>query len=147
MKLYRELDQFEHSLLLLNTPKLVISEGIAEIAVNMLFSYQEQAEIGLRNFCPDPSKEHSIDKLAMQNKVKGEISKIIESFDIKINFHDFRMVSGEKRENLVFDIEIPFGTKKSKVDEIKQSIYIKAKDINPNYYCKITIDYMYVKED
>ena len=73
MKLYHELGQFEHSLLLLNTPKLVISEGIAELAVNMLFSYFEQAEIGLNNFCPDPSKEDSVDILTMQNEVKGEI--------------------------------------------------------------------------
>ena len=71
-KLYRELNQFEHSILLLNSPKLVISEGIADIAVNMLFSYREQAEIALQNFYQNTSKEESLDVLAMQNKVKGK---------------------------------------------------------------------------
>ena len=37
-RLYRELNQFEHSILLLNSPKFIISEGIAELAVTMLFS-------------------------------------------------------------------------------------------------------------
>ena len=72
-RLYHELNQFEHSILLLNSPKLIISEGIAEIASNMLFSYRDQAEIGLQEFCPDTSKEDSLDVLALQNEIKGKI--------------------------------------------------------------------------
>ena len=72
-KLYREPNQFEHSILLLNSPKLIISEGIAELAANVLFSYQDQAEIGLQNFCLDPLKEDSLDVLIMQTEVKGKI--------------------------------------------------------------------------
>jgi len=72
--LYRELNQFEHSILLLNSPRLIICEGIATIAVNMLFSYRDQAEISLQEFCLDSSKESSIEALIAQNKVKGKIS-------------------------------------------------------------------------
>jgi len=72
-KLYLEPNHFEHSILLLNSPKLIISEGIAELAANVLFSYQDQAEIGLQNFCLDPLKEDSLDILIMQNEVKGKI--------------------------------------------------------------------------
>ncbi len=72
--LYRDLNQFEHSILLLNSPKLFISEGIAELAPNMLYSYKEQAEIGLKNFCPDISKENSLEFLINQNRVRGKIS-------------------------------------------------------------------------
>lgn len=70
--LYKDLNQFEHSLLLLNSPKLVISEGIAETAINILFSYRDQAEIGLREFCPNTAIEDSIDLLALQNEIKGK---------------------------------------------------------------------------
>ena len=35
--LYHELNQFEHSILLLHSPKLIISEGIADLAVKVLF--------------------------------------------------------------------------------------------------------------
>jgi len=37
-RLYRELNQFEHSILLLHSPKLILSEGIAGLAVKLLFS-------------------------------------------------------------------------------------------------------------
>jgi len=73
-RFYRELNQFEHSILMLKSPKLIISEGIAEIAANVLFSYRDQAEIGLENFCSDSSKEDSLDVLTMQYKAKRKQS-------------------------------------------------------------------------
>ena len=69
-RLYGELNQFEHSILLLNSPKLILSEGIAELAINMLFSYRDQAEVGLKEFCPNPKIEDSLDLLELQNKIK-----------------------------------------------------------------------------
>ena len=72
--LFRDLDQFEHSILLLNSPKLFVSEGIAELALNMLYSYQEQAEIGLDNFFQNTSKEDSKEVLMNQNKVRGKVN-------------------------------------------------------------------------
>jgi len=74
LKLYRELNQFEHSFLLLNSPKIIISEGLADIAANMLFSYRDLAEIGLQNFCPDASKEDSLETLTKQYRLKGKMS-------------------------------------------------------------------------
>ncbi len=74
-RLYRELNQFEHSILLLHSPKIIICEGIADLALNVLFSsYREQAEISLREFCPDSSKEDSLEVLTAQNKVKSKVS-------------------------------------------------------------------------
>ncbi|MHA1460421.1 MAG: hypothetical protein ACTSO8_02985 [Promethearchaeota archaeon] len=72
-RLYRELNQFEHSILLLNSPKLIICEGIADIAMNVLFSYQKSAEISLLDLCPFSLKEESLEELITQNKVKGKI--------------------------------------------------------------------------
>jgi len=72
-RLYRELNHFEHSLLLLNSPKLVISEGIADIGANMLYNYREQAEISIQNFCIKSLQDESLDMLTIQNKVKGKI--------------------------------------------------------------------------
>jgi len=73
-RLYRELNQFEHSILLLYSPKLILSEGIADLAVEMLFSNREAVEIGLREFCPDSSNEASLEIMMAQNKVKGKIT-------------------------------------------------------------------------
>ena len=71
--LYQELNQFEHSILLLNSPKLVICEGIADLAVNVLFSYREQAEISL-NFCLNGTKEDTVENLTLQNRVRANRS-------------------------------------------------------------------------
>jgi len=73
-RLYRELNQFEHSILLLHSPKLILSEGIADLAVKMLFSNREAVEIGLRELCPDSSNEVSLEIIMAQNKVKGKIT-------------------------------------------------------------------------
>lgn len=72
-RLYRELNQFEHSILILHSPKLVISEGIANKAISVIFSNQEVAEIGLREFCSDASKEASLEELELQDIVKAKI--------------------------------------------------------------------------
>jgi len=72
-RLYRELNQFEHSILILHSPKLVISEGIANKAISILFSNQEVAEIGLNEFCSDPSKEVSLEELELQDIIKAKI--------------------------------------------------------------------------
>jgi hypothetical protein len=60
-RLNRELNQFEHSILLLHSPKLIISEGIADLAVKVLFSNREVVEISLRELCPDSSNEASLE--------------------------------------------------------------------------------------
>ncbi|MHA1459968.1 MAG: hypothetical protein ACTSO8_00660 [Promethearchaeota archaeon] len=52
---------------------MIISEGIANLANSMLYSNREAAEISLREFCPDVSKEASLEKLILQNKLKTKI--------------------------------------------------------------------------
>ncbi len=78
--LYRELNQFEHSLLILHSPKLVISEGIANKAISILFSNQKVAEIGLKEFCSDPLKEVSLEELELQNIVKAKLPLFWHNF-------------------------------------------------------------------
>ena len=94
-RLYRELNQFEHSILLLNSPKLIISEGIANTAVNMLFNYREQAELSLREFCPDSLKEDSLDVIMLQNRVKGKMSLYLHN----LAYH--ALINGWSEERLI----------------------------------------------
>jgi len=72
-RLFHELNQFEHSILILHSPKLIISEGIANKAISILFSNQEVAKIALDEFCLDLLKEVSLEELELQNKVKAKI--------------------------------------------------------------------------
>ena len=55
--LYQEQQHFEHCILLIHSPQMVIYEGIGDSAINVLFSLEEQMKISIEKFCPDPSKE------------------------------------------------------------------------------------------
>ncbi len=79
-RLFRELDHFEHSILILHSPKLVISEGIADKAISILFSNQDVVEIGLREFCSDASNEVSLEELELQDIVKAKIPLFLYNF-------------------------------------------------------------------
>ena len=81
--LFRELSQFEHSILILNSPKLIISEGVASLAVNVLFSYSDQAEISFREFCRKKTDEDSLDSITNQYSVR----KKMDLFLYNLAFH------------------------------------------------------------
>ena len=72
--LVRELNQFEHSILILHSPKMIISEGIANLANSIIFSNKESAEISLRELRPDCSEGESLEKLILQDKLKTKTS-------------------------------------------------------------------------
>lgn len=82
-KLYLKKNQFEHAILLYNTPYMIIVEGIADVGVNTLFSYLEQEDIALREFCPDQKNGPSIEELVQQNMVRKNISMI----DFNATYH------------------------------------------------------------
>lgn len=74
--LYQEQERFEHCILLVQTPESVISEGLANVGLDMFYSPEEQVTIALEELCPDPSKEDSIEILIEQNKVLSLFSKL-----------------------------------------------------------------------
>jgi hypothetical protein len=113
-KLYRELNQFEHSLLILHSPKLVVSEGIANKAISILFSNHEVAEIGLNEFCSDPLNEATLEELELQNIVKAKIPlfwynfayhALIDSYDEKELMRYGKNLEIYSDEDLIIGIE------------------------------------------
>ncbi len=67
--------------------------------------------------------------------VKSELSKINE----RINMHDFRVVSGPKHTNLIFDVEVPFNFKYND-EELKEIIQSFANNKPVRYFTVVTID-------
>ena len=82
-RLYHRNSQFEHSLLLLNSPTLIISEGIANTALNTLFSYRNQAEISLKEFCSNKNEDTPLNTLIKQYSVKRKL----EQFSYNLTYH------------------------------------------------------------
>ena len=66
---------------------------------------------------------------------------IISELPVKTVFHDFRMVPGEKRNNLIFDLVVPLEIDEAKEHEILDTICQKAKEADPTYACVIQVDH------
>ena len=57
-----------------------MSEGIADLAINVLFSYRDQVEIGLNEFCPDIFKDDSLEVMRAQYSLKHKVSHFWYNF-------------------------------------------------------------------
>lgn len=71
--LYNDKNWFEHSVLLISTPEAVISEGIANTGINVLFSSDEITQIALDYYCVNPHDE-DFDVLKRQTKIWKKLS-------------------------------------------------------------------------
>jgi hypothetical protein len=122
-KLFRELNQFEHSILLLNSPKLIISEGIADIAINVLFTYRDQVEIGLNEFCPDILNEDSLETLILQQKVRQKLTLFwynFAYFALVKNYSDKDLIRYGKSFEIFSDTDL-----RNQLKRLKNPVYSK----------------------
>jgi divalent metal cation (Fe/Co/Zn/Cd) transporter len=73
-------------------------------------------------------------------KLKIELDKLVKNIDQQFSIHDLRIVKGERRTNVLFDVTIPYGTLISK-DDIKKRLDFSLKQIDPTYQLIVTIEY------
>jgi len=133
-KLYLEQNQFEHSLLILHSPKLIVTEGIGNVAVSVIYSNQELAEISLSKFCSDLSKEDPLEVLIAQNNVREKNSLFLynlayralidrysndELFDYGM---DFEIFSEEEIRNHLEKLSNPVYSKNAFMYELGRSL-------------------------
>lgn len=88
----------------------------------------------------DPIVTNDTEVLEMKEKVK----QIVHDFDPSFSMHDFRMVKGTTRTNLIFDVSVPSGTKttdnqivnelKNRIHEIPGSKYFAVIQVDHEYY-------------
>jgi hypothetical protein len=69
--LYQQQKRFEHSIILINTPEAVICEGIANCALDVLYSRQEAWELGIEILCPN--SEESIEILMERQRINQDL--------------------------------------------------------------------------
>lgn len=76
------------------------------------------------------------------NEVKEYVRNIVCQVGEELNFHDFRMVSGNSHTNLIFDVVVPFKYRMS--DEVIKKAIQEAIWVNyPRYNAVIHIDHAY----
>lgn len=79
-------------------------------------------------------------------EVKAKVARVIKALDPKLNFHDFRMVSGEEHTNLIFDLVIPREYSKENAERILQQVIALMQEVDSRYQCVITMDKSYMAE-
>ncbi len=73
------------------------------------------------------------------NFARAELVKKLGTLYEGLTLHDFRMVKGEKQNNLIFDVCLPHGCNLTH-KQVKEAVNAMAKDIDETYCCVITID-------
>lgn len=76
-------------------------------------------------------------------RMKQRVAELVRHIDGRITIHDFRMVKGPNRSNLVFDAAVPFEVKKS-VEEVKKEIEELVEGMEGNYTAVVHIDQSYI---
>ena len=75
---------------------------------------------------------------------KEAMAKALQGIDGNLTLHDFRMVKGEQRSNLIFDVVIPTGFTMGH-SELKEAICAAAAEIDPTFCCVINLDLDYTR--
>lgn len=78
---------------------------------------------------------------AQTDAAHAHLAATLAAMDGGFMLHDLRMVPGENRTNLVFDVVIPPGFRDTK--ELSASLCAAAKEIDPRYECVIHFDIDY----
>ena len=77
------------------------------------------------------------------NRYKAIVADAINQYNADFSFHDFRMVSGERQKNLIFDLVVPFECKAGK-DDIKNGIASVVHKAAPEAQLVINIEHSYI---
>ena len=77
------------------------------------------------------------------DRYRALAAEVINKFDSRCTFHDFRVVTGESHTNLIFDLVTPFDKNKSTPRIIKElAAEFKKKDEKINIV--VTVEHSYV---
>ena len=79
------------------------------------------------------------------SKARKMVSELVREVDPAMTIHDFRMTSGPRHRNLIFDVVVPYSVK-STDDEVRREIERKIRAADPNSFAVIQVDRAYTQE-
>lgn len=74
------------------------------------------------------------------NALKEKVVEFVKQMNAEFSIHDFRLVFGERRTNVLFDVAIPFDSTIQK-DQIVKSLQDELTRIDPKYCAIITVEH------
>ena len=91
----------------------------------------------------DPVETHNEKAAALRE----EMAKLLDRLDSRLEFHDFRIVNGVDRVNLIFDLVVPREYNPSMRGTIKDKISEEVQGWDSRYFCVITVENSYCAEN
>lgn len=91
----------------------------------------------------DPVETHDAETLEYKEMLTG----ILDGLDSRLRFHDFRIVKGTERINLIFDLVVLREYNSSMRDTIKDKISEEVQKRDSRCYCVITVENSYCAEE
>ncbi len=73
-------------------------------------------------------------------KMREIVENYVEKLDDAVSIHDFRMVKGKIRKNIVFDMVVPHEYTQEKREDLKEKVIRKVKECDQKYECIITME-------
>ena len=80
------------------------------------------------------------------NTYRKILEKVLFDVDVRLNFHDFRMVGKDKNVCLIFDLVVRREYKGSAVGKLKARISNEMRRRDPDCRCAITVENSYLSE-
>ena len=77
---------------------------------------------------------------------KELVTSVLDSIDSRLTFHDFRMVDGAERINLIFDLVVPREYKPSVLGKLKARITEDVAKKDRRCCCVITMENSFISE-
>lgn len=77
------------------------------------------------------------------NEVKAQVAELVKGINSQLSIHDFRMVSGVNRTNLIFDVAVPYGIGRTD-NQLRGDIQQAVWTLDKHYFCVINFDNVFV---
>lgn len=81
------------------------------------------------------------------NRLRELATETIKGLDSRLSLHDFRIVEGTKRINLIFDLVVPREYTKEMQDELKRQVCRKIREKDGRCFCVITTECSFSMEE
>lgn len=76
-------------------------------------------------------------------EIKDMANTKINEIDSKVSIHDFRVVEGKQRINLIFDMVVPYEYDKEKQNEVSNTLRKELQKVDNRYQCVIHVEKSY----
>ena len=91
----------------------------------------------------DPVETHN----AQVTAIKEQIGQALEGLDSRLEFHDLRVVGGNKQINLIFDLVVPRDYNEAMRDTLRTRVSEKMHEQDTRFVCVITTENSFCAEN